>query len=54
MGIAKQMINFAATVPLDIGLEMEAYGFGLMSSTEDFREGVTAYLEKRRPKFKNK
>ena len=54
VGIAKQMVNFGASVPLDIGLEMESYGLGMVSGTDDFMEGITALLEKRRPKYKNK
>ena len=36
------------------GLEMEAGVFGLAFATEDFREGVTAFNEKREAKFKGK
>jgi len=53
VGIAKQMINFGAAAPLDVGLEMEAYGIGMVSTTNDFMEGITALLEKRKPKYKN-
>ncbi len=53
MGIAKQMINYGGTVPHDIGLEMESYGWGLISSTEDFKEGLKAYL-KRKAIYRNK
>lgn len=53
VAISKQMINFGGTVPLDIGLEMESYGSALNASTEDFREGMDAYL-KRKVKYQNK
>lgn len=54
VGIAKQMVNFGGSVPLDIGLELEAYGFGIVSSTEDYKEGITSLHEQRRPKYKDK
>jgi enoyl-CoA hydratase/carnithine racemase len=53
-GIAKQVVNFSNSVPLDIGLELDAYGFGLVSSTEDYKEGIKAMWEGRTPKYKNK
>lgn len=35
------------------GLKMEAALFGLCCSTNDFKEGTSAFLEKRKPKFTN-
>jgi enoyl-CoA hydratase/carnithine racemase len=54
VGIAKQIVNFSNSIPLDVGLELDAYGFGLVSSTEDYKEGIEAMWEGRRPKYKNK
>jgi enoyl-CoA hydratase len=36
------------------GLKFEASLFALCCGTEDFKEGTTAFLEKRKPAFKNK
>ncbi len=36
------------------GLEIEAVAFGLASATEDMREGLKAFLEKRKPAFRGK
>ena len=54
VGLAKQMVNFGAQIPLDVGLEMESYGSGLVKSTNDFNEGTSAFLNKKKPNFKNK
>jgi enoyl-CoA hydratase len=37
---------------IDQGLEFETQGFALAFSTEDMREGTTAFLEKRKAEFK--
>jgi len=37
---------------LDQALLLEASYFGLLSATEDMREGTKAFLEKRKPHFK--
>ncbi|MBD3161009.1 MAG: hypothetical protein GF346_02505 [Candidatus Eisenbacteria bacterium] len=41
-------------VPLPAGLAIEADAFGLAASTDDWREGTTAFLEKRKPEFRGR
>ena len=46
-----EAVNRGADLPLDAGLELEASYFGLLSATDDMREGMTAFLEKRPARF---
>jgi len=52
--LAKQLINNSTETDLKIGLTNEAEAFGVLASTEDFKEGVNAFLEKRKPQYKGK
>jgi enoyl-CoA hydratase len=38
-------------LPLEDALQLEADQFGLLASTDDMREGMRAFLEKRAPQF---
>ena len=49
---AKQAANKALDVDLTSGLEYEADQFSLLFATEDAREGMGAFVEKREPEFK--
>ena len=51
---AKAAINKAQDVDLSSGLEYEADQFALLFSTEDAREGMGAFVEKREPEFKGR
>jgi enoyl-CoA hydratase/3-hydroxyacyl-CoA dehydrogenase len=52
--IAKRLINKGSDVPEDNGLEMEAMSMGLLYGTEDIKEGITAFLQKRKPDYKGR
>jgi enoyl-CoA hydratase len=51
---AKKAISEGLDVPLDTGLAMEKTAFSGLFGNEDQIEGMSAFLEKRPPKFKNK
>ena len=44
-------VNTGGECGIEEGLEYEAAQFGLVFSTEDMREGTSAFLEKRKPTF---
>jgi len=52
--IAKALINKGADMSLDAAIALEREGFGVVGSTEDLQEGVSAFIEKRKPVFKGK
>lgn len=49
---AKEAVKFASRSNLDEGLRREVDLFAICFSTEDKKEGVSAFLEKRKPEFK--
>lgn len=51
IGLTKRAINAAWTHDLDTQLEYEAQLQTVAGKTHDHREGVTAFLEKRKPEF---
>lgn len=51
---AKEILNASGNLSLDAVMELEIYAQSLCFQTEDHREGVIAFLEKRKPVFKGK
>ena len=51
---AKAAVNRADELPLEAGLEFERRSFYLLFGTEDQREGMAAYTEKRAPVWKGR
>jgi enoyl-CoA hydratase/carnithine racemase len=52
--IAKAVLDTGVNLSLKDSLEMERMGFSLLYSTEDQKEGMRAFLEKRVPQFRGK
>jgi enoyl-CoA hydratase len=52
--LTKEAVKFASRSNLDEGLRREVDLFAICFSTEDKKEGVAAFLEKRKPVFKGR
>lgn len=50
----KRAINGGAHLPIADALELEALEFGTLVNTADFKEGTSAFLEKRKPQWTGK
>ena len=51
IGMTKRLLDHAETATLEEQLEREAQLQSVATQTDDFREGVAAFLEKRLPRF---
>lgn len=49
---AKDVINKGLEMTQDLGMKYEAQAFGVCFATDDQKEGMGAFLEKRKPSFK--
>lgn len=54
LAACKEAINMGLEVDLPSGLYIESLKFGSLATTEDYHEGTTAFLEKRKPVYKGR
>lgn len=54
IGLIKRMLNRSFSSSIDDMLEMEKHGQEIAGRTEDYKEGVLAFNEKRTPEYKGK
>ena len=52
--LAKEAVLNALDMPLEAGLLFERKAFSVVLATQDFKEGTTAFLDKRKPKFEGR
>jgi 2-oxoglutaroyl-CoA hydrolase len=52
LAVCKRVLNLAYDGPLHLGLQLEGFAYGMLRSTEDFAEGVDAFVSKRSPVWK--
>ncbi len=52
--IIKEVINRGIEVDLQSGLQIEQEALGFLLQTEDFQEGISAFMEKREPQWKGR
>ncbi|MDT7875181.1 MAG: enoyl-CoA hydratase [Sulfolobaceae archaeon] len=50
--LIKLLVNQGLDLPILAGLNMESLGWGVIFGTDDAKEGVNAFFEKRKPQFK--
>jgi 2-(1,2-epoxy-1,2-dihydrophenyl)acetyl-CoA isomerase len=51
LGLTKWLLHAAAEASLEAHLRDEAFALELSSRSEDFREGLAAFRERREPRF---
>jgi enoyl-CoA hydratase/3-hydroxyacyl-CoA dehydrogenase len=52
--VIKKCVQYGTQVPLNVGLQFEHWGYALNTTSKDVMEGVSAFLQKRSPKFEGK
>lgn len=51
VGLMKKLVNRSVLAEIDETLELEGFAQGLLFESKNFKEGVNAFFEKRKPQF---
>jgi 2-oxoglutaroyl-CoA hydrolase len=51
---AKKLLNDTEDATLSVAIELEGHCYSRLRTSDDFREGVTAFHSKRKPEFKGR
>jgi 2-oxoglutaroyl-CoA hydrolase len=51
LAVCKRVLNLAYDGPLSTGLSIEGFAYGMLRTTDDYAEGVDAFVQKRRPSW---
>ena len=54
IGATKRLLNSSASHSLETQIQLEAQSFGACAATDDFREGIKSFVEKRKPAFEGR
>jgi 2-oxoglutaroyl-CoA hydrolase len=54
LAMAKRVLNHAYDGPLQMGFELEGLAYGMLRSTQDYKEGIDAFFAKRTPRFEGR
>lgn len=54
ISLTKRLLNKGFDVSYDAGLEMESIAMGSIYASKDFMEGISAFVQKRKPDFRNR
>jgi len=54
LGLTKWLLANSTDAPLEAQLRNEAFALELSSRSEDFREGLAAFRDKRKPEFEGR
>ena len=52
--LAKMVVDAGFNMDLEEACNLESHAFGIGFSTEDQKEGMTAFVEKRKPNYKGR
>ncbi len=52
--INQSVVNKGIDTDLESGLKLEQEALGFLMQTEDFQEGIAAFMEKREPRWKGR